>query len=151
MKESSGWQQFAVSDQRKEFTLKAGIVARGAFYFLCIRGPARTLVWFVWFVWFVPVFRENIHWAAAGWPRFYRLVFWQKYSNIACFPCFWTSFISDLHFISADWGVPKTITFHCFWTSFISDLGFISADWGVPKRVQFWHRALRAPDLQSVI
>ena len=31
-----------------------------------------------------------------------------------------------------DWGVPKTVTFHCFWTSFISDLRFISADWGIP-------------------
>ena len=130
------------------------LIARSALYFLCVRGPARTLVCCCCCCCCLSLFFEKIYTEQRqGDHAFTTWCFDRNIQILRVSPVFGpvssATFASYLRIEGPENGhfslfvdlfhqrltlhicglrVPKMDSFHCFWTSFISDLGFISAD-----------------------
>ncbi len=99
------------------------IVARSALYFLCVRGPARTLVCCC----VVVIDFVKLTLSSGRVTTLLPLVLTEIF-KYCVFPLFLDPFHQRLTLHICGLRVPKMDTGHCFWTRFISDLGFISAD-----------------------
>ena len=104
------------------------VFARSALYFLCVRGPARTLVCLVVVTDFV-----KFTLSSGRVTTLLPLGVLTEISKYCVFSLFLDPFHQRLTLHICGLRVPKMGTFHCFWISFISDLGFISGLVGPEK------------------